>query len=281
MTQVEKNVVYGMHSGLALLMDVYYPDVPNGLGIIVANGSAWHAQPGYDSVQLKEGPGSDNAGRLADAGFTVFSFNHRAAPAFRYPAAVEDGQRVVRFVRYNASRYRIRPDSIGAFGSSSGAHIVAMLGLLGGASDQDDPDLVNRESAGIQCVVGRATPSDLRTILTPLAAGISSFIGMPFQAGPRPTTESSLSYKLYREASPRFNVTKDAPPFLLIHGDADSTVPYEQSEILRDGLVAAGIQVELVRIRGGEHRPGSGASDPVDLFSRVTSWFERHLSHGA
>lgn len=52
--RVEKNQVYGMYSGLALLMDIHYPAKPNGYGIVFIAGSGWHAPMSYDAWQLKE-----------------------------------------------------------------------------------------------------------------------------------------------------------------------------------------------------------------------------------
>ena len=52
----EPNVVYGMYSGLALLMDVYRPETPNGYGIVYINGSGWHAPLAYSAEALKETP---------------------------------------------------------------------------------------------------------------------------------------------------------------------------------------------------------------------------------
>ena len=53
--RVESNAVYGMYSGLALLMDVYHPERPNGYGILFISGSGWHASFSYDARQLKDG----------------------------------------------------------------------------------------------------------------------------------------------------------------------------------------------------------------------------------
>jgi hypothetical protein len=53
-TRVERNVVYGMYSGLALLMDVYYPEDPNGYGIVFISGSGWSAELSLDATPLKE-----------------------------------------------------------------------------------------------------------------------------------------------------------------------------------------------------------------------------------
>ncbi len=74
---------------------------------------------------------------LVAAGYTVFTVNHRAVPRFQYPAAVEDVQRAVRFIRYHAVDYGIHPNRIGAVGGSSGGHIVSMLGVLDGEGDPD------------------------------------------------------------------------------------------------------------------------------------------------
>src|SRR5947208_3557528 len=106
--RIESNVIYGMYSGLALLMEVYYPEQPNGYGVVFISGSGWHAPQEYSAEPLSKGAqGKLYAPRLAAAGYTVFSISHRAAPRFRYPAAVEDAQRAVRYVRHHAARYNI------------------------------------------------------------------------------------------------------------------------------------------------------------------------------
>jgi acetyl esterase/lipase len=119
-TRVESNVVYGMYSGLALLMDVHHPEKPNGYGILFISGSGWHASLSYEERPLKEGVRDPFHGAffqpLVNSGYTVFAINHRAAPRFRHPAAVEDAQRAVRFIRYNAKRFGINPDRIGGVG---------------------------------------------------------------------------------------------------------------------------------------------------------------------
>ena len=86
--RVESNVVYGMYSGLALLMDVYHPQKPNGYGLINIPGSAGHLPMAYDSPQLKSSPRNQFIARpMVEAGYTVFVVNHRAAPRFHHPAA--------------------------------------------------------------------------------------------------------------------------------------------------------------------------------------------------
>src|SRR5262250_2461368 len=92
--RVDRNVVYGMFSGTALLLDIHYPARPNGFGIVFIPGSGWNAPLGYSATPLKESPQVEMyVPPLTEAGYTVFVINHRATPTFRYPAAVEDAQR--------------------------------------------------------------------------------------------------------------------------------------------------------------------------------------------
>src|SRR5262249_52864586 len=229
--RVDANVVYGMYSGTALLLDVHYPVRPNGFGIVFIPGSGWNAPLGYSAMPLKESPQvAMYVPSLLQAGYTVFALTHRATPTFRYPAPVEDAQRAVRFIRHSAARFGIDAARIGGSGGSSGAHLVSMLATMDGGGDPNDPDPINRESAKIQCVAARAAPMDLRRIDT--AAGgtaVALLLGARADAS---TAKGSSEYKLASAASPITYVSPDDPPMLLIHGDADRTVPFRQSELM-------------------------------------------------
>jgi acetyl esterase/lipase len=277
--KIERNVIFGMYSGLALLMDVHYPAKPNGYGVVYIAGSGFHASQAYNASPLKQsGQVLLFAKPLTEAGYTVFAICHRAAPRFRYPAAVEDVQRAVRFIRHNAKTYGIRPDRIGATGGSSGGHLVSMLGVLDGKGDPDDPDPVNRESAKVQCVVARAAPTDLVARMQEGSTGtatIASFLGMRLPGNAPP---NSIEARTYREASPVTHVSSDDPPMLLLHGDEDRTVPIEQSEIMEQALKKAGVEVKLLRVAGGGHGANfSGVENPPDYLGETVRWFDRHL----
>jgi hypothetical protein len=73
----------------------------------------------------------------------------------------------------------------------------------------------------------------------------------------------------YREASPITYVSSDDPPVLMVHGDADLTVPFDQSERMQEAVEAVGVSTELIRIPGGDH----GAGD----LSAMVRWLARHL----
>ena len=212
---------------------------------------------------------------LVDAGYTVFVVNHRSLPRFHFPAAVEDVQRAVRFVRSNSSSFGIRSDRIGAVGGSSGGHLVSMLGTLDGAGTPDDPDAVERASAKVQTVVARAAPLNFLKMRT---AGIK-FIGFDVDPengiGP---PETSVEHQTYRAASPIFFVSPDDPPFLLLHGDKDTEVPLAQSQEMAAALTASGVPVKLITVEGAGHGPDfPGATDPPDYLGEMVNWLDLHL----
>lgn len=272
---VQENVVYGMYSGAALLMDVHRPASGNGYGIIYVSGSGWTTPMAYSAPPLKSnGQSLQYAKPLVAAGYVVFSLNHRSLPRFHYPAAVDDVQRAVRFVRKNAASFGIRPDRIGAAGGSSGGHLVSMLGTLDGKGHADDPDPVERESAKVQCVVARAAPTNFFGMSS---AGLA-FLGMRAPAGKGAAVTQSEEYRTYHEASPFFHVSADDPPFLLMHGDKDESVPFAQSVEMEKALKAAGVQVRLIRIEGAGHGPTfPGAKNPPDYLGEMIAWFNRYL----
>ena len=76
-------------------------------------------------------------------------------------------------------------------------------------------------------------------------------------------------------ASPIHHVRADAPPFLLIHGDADTAVPIAQSESFNNALTAAGARVEFVRVPGADHV--FVGTDPTPQFARAVEFLKAHL----
>ncbi len=278
---VERNVVYGMYSGLALLLDIHRPERPKGLGVLFVGGSGWEAPLDWSAAGLKDKESQLEGWlpALLGHGFTVFCINHRAAPRFRYPAALQDVQRALRFVRCHSGGYGVDPARIGAVAGSSGAHLACLAAMMGAGGMEGDDDPVNRESATLQCLVLREAPTDLLNMAMEGDAEGSAYARAFMEGGGRvlPTDPST-----YAEASPITYVSHNAPPVLLIHGDADSCVPYRQSVAMAAALVSAGVDSRLVTIPGGLHAPDFGAQGPLhpgwpDYLGEMVSWLDGHL----
>jgi acetyl esterase/lipase len=272
--RVERNLVYGMYSGAALLLDVHRPAKSNGRGLIFISGSGWQAGLDYAAVPLKEQQVGIWGPPLTAAGYTVFALNHRAAPRFHHPAALEDVQRAIRFVRFNAKNYGIDPARLGGVAGSSGGHLVALAATLAAPGIRSDTDPVNRESATLQAIVLRAAPVDL--------ANIGTLEGIAFVTSYMEAPPSQPSAALaYAAASPLLQLSTKTPPMLLIHGDADKIVPFAQSTAMLAALEAAGVPARLVLIPGGEHGIDFGSPKPragwPDYLREAVSWLDRYL----
>jgi acetyl esterase/lipase len=228
------------------------------------------------------------AQQFAASGYTVFAINHRQAPRFRHPAPIEDAQRAVRFVRFHAARFGVTSDKIGAWGASSGGHLVELLGTMDGKGDASDSDPVNRLDATVQAVVALFAPADLGLMFNTMSrpGTLTALMGFAYQdpaTGPPGVARSDdWENRQYREASPLSHVTAGDAPMLLIHGDQDVVAPLKQSEVMEAALKAAHVQVTLIRVPGGKHGPNFllPAGDPrvPDHVGEAVRWFNTHLT---
>lgn len=286
-SHVESNVVYGMHGGLALLMDIHHPPETkrNGVGIVVIPGSGWQRPLAYDAEQLKESRDLKSylpCANLLSEGYTLFVINHRATPVFRYPAPVHDAQRAVRFIRYHAKKFNIDPTRIGSMGISSGGYLASMLAVLDGKGDAEDPNKINRLSAKVQAVASAAAPADFVQWAKDGQGDQSAwpvFLGL-YLPGWMPRDMMHEEYRRCERASPVHHVTADDPPFLLIHGANDRVVPLSQSESLARKLKDSKVEVRLITIANGNHvlAPAWGQPSKTDeYFPNVLDFFERYL----
>ena len=245
-----------MHSGLALLLDVHTPATPNGYGVIFISGSGWQAPTTYDATPLKQNQIPIWGPPLLKAGYTVFALNHRAVPRFHYPGAVEDVQRAIRFVRHHAKTWRIDPSRIGGMGGSSGGHLIALTALLAA------PGVAGRCRSGQPRSgdpPGHRAAGDATDLVAQAKAdrggGVTGFLELPWPADPASLRQNPKTERLYKEASPSTHVSPTSPPTLLIHGDADEAVPFDES-VAMEAALEEGRRPDRARPRPGRRAWG-------------------------
>ena len=178
-------------------------------------------------------------------GYAGFAVNYRLAPDHTFPAAVADVQCAVAWVREHAAEYDVDPVRIALLGTSAGAHLAVLAGVVPEASWEPscgDPATNLR----VQAVVSLFGPLDLA-------------YHDQEDGGPRPVVTSLLGQPcqdvpdLCAAASPITYVSSDAPPALLIHGTADDVVGHENSKRMAEALQAAGAEAIYLPIEGAEH----------------------------
>lgn len=165
-------------------------------------------------------------------GYVCVSLNYRLTDEAPFPACVEDVKCAVRWLRANATQYGVDPNRIGAYGNSAGAHLVAMLGLVGPDAKLEGDGPYLDQSSLVQAVCCSATPTDFENWGAP---GKSFRAESTLLPGP---VETLADRK--KQASPISYVAANAPPFLIIHGTADGTVPFAQGKRFADALKQAG-----------------------------------------
>lgn len=227
--------------------------------VVFIHGGAWQ---GGD----KRG-GLGTVAPLVESGeYAGVSIGYRLTGEAIWPAQIHDCKAAIRWLRANAKKYNLDPDKIGVTGTSAGGHLVAMLGTTGDVKELEGKlgEYLN-ESSRVTCVVDQFGPTDL------LAMGGS-------HNNPN-SPESKLvggavqeTQKMAREASATTHVSKDDPPFMLLHGTNDNVVPFNQSELLHDALKKGGVESMLLPVEGAGH--GFRTNEVAE---RMRLFFDKHL----
>jgi acetyl esterase/lipase len=214
--------------------------------------------------------------RFLDEGYAVASINYRLSQQAVFPAQIEDCKAAVRWLRAHAAEYGLDPKRFGAWGSSAGGHLVALLGVTGDEPKFDvGPNL--KQSSKVQAVVDYFGPTKLSAMQE--QSGAESRMRHDTADSP----ESQLIGGALPEnpekaaaASPITYVSQGDAPMLLVHGDKDPLVPCQQSEILYEALKKVGVKSELRVVKGAGHGQGFGATE----FNQVREFFAANLKPG-
>ena len=204
---------------------------------------------------------------LVEAGFTVATVEYRSSEAAPFPAQIEDVKAAIRYLRAHAARWMIDPDHIGIMGESAGGHLAALAGTASSIRDFDVGENLDQSSA-VQAVVDWYGPSDF-LVMAPYSVNPASPEAM-FLGGC-----INDKRELAEKASPISHVSKETPPFLIIHGMIDELVPFSQSESLHDAINAAGGKADLIAIEDANHGDIRFVTD--EIRAEILKFFKEHL----
>lgn len=231
------DVVYTTVSGWNGKMDLYLP--PGGKGptpvVINIHGGGWNKG-------VKESQSGFNT--FFKAGFAVANIEYRLTGQATAPAAVEDARCALIYLIKNAKQLNIDVNRIVVMGGSAGGHLALMAGLL--ANDHRfDTNCPGVENIKVAAIIDKYGITDV----------------WDWAYGPNLTSKSATQWlgskakdeSFAKSVSPVYYITKNSPPIFIVHGDADPTVPYQESVSLHKKLQEVGVTTKFITIPGGLH----------------------------
>src|SRR5512132_198491 len=229
---VKNDVTYRTVDGEPLGLDGYQPAKKgkNRPAVVVVHGGGW--------TQGDKALFAQQSNQLAERGFVAFSINYRLAPAHTYPAAVEDVEAAVEWVRKHAKEYGVDAKRIGTLGGSAGGHLVGMLATDGEGS--------LKTGHRVSAAVSWSGPMDFVSLAPAAAANTGSsfrtFLGCPPDACP----------DTYAAASPITHVDKTDSPMLIVNSTME-LVPRSQADAMQAALDKAGVANQAIILPGRAH----------------------------
>jgi acetyl esterase/lipase len=202
-------------------------------------------------------------------GYAVVSINYRLSREATFPAATDDVQAAIRFVKANAARYQLDAQHIATWGGSAGGNLSAWAGAAG-----------HDESTRVQAVVDWFGPIDFLKMDEQFVA---SGLGRPDHSAANSPESRYLGQAIatvpdrVKAANPISHLTPDAPAFFIQHGSKDPLVPTQQSQLLAEAIkqVAGPARITFEIIEGAGH--GGPQFETSENLNKVFRFLDRNL----
>jgi acetyl esterase/lipase len=254
-------------------------------GALIMGNRSW-----LDSVQVEN---------YLNAGYTLISIDYRLAPQTKLKHIIEDLEDAYKWIRIKGpGLLRIDTTRIAIIGHSAGGYLALMAGFrlsprpLAIVSFYGYGDIVGEWYSRPDPFYNLQPPVPKYEAYEAIGTGVISEdpdgARWPFYlytrqqglwplevVGYNPDTEPEK----FEPFCPIHNVTKSYPPTLLLHGDADTDVPFDQSVLMAKELHRNGVQHEFIGLKGMEHGFDEAMGDPTikKIFDRVLAFLESHL----
>jgi acetyl esterase len=258
--EVVKDITYVVRPGGSLALDAYLPSGPGPHpAALVIPGGRW--------MFIDKAKNDWLPTQLAEGGIAAFAIEYRPSTDAPFPAALEDAQAAVRFVRAQAARFHIDPTRLGAVGGSAGGHLATLLATWGEGSTE--------VGTRVRVAISWSGPMDLAPLFESPNANVVNAVETLLDC-----TSLAACREEARTASPISHVDPSDGAVYLANS-TDEIIPVAQARSMAIALERSDLPHELVLLNAG-HGLSSAASykgfDPA--FAFLARWIEPDAATG-
>jgi acetyl esterase/lipase len=202
--QEKKDIVYSKISDRKLRLDAYFCNTfAKNPAIVILHGGGWKSG---NKSQMES-----FAKEMASKGFSCFNIEYRLSPEAKYPAAIFDVKKAIKYIKTNAHKFHTDPSKIAVLGCSSGGQMAALIGTTNNNSLFEEKDNNNKINSNVQAIID--------------VDGILAFKHPESKEGTVAALWLGGSYEekpeIWEQASALTHTDKNTPPILFIESSID------------------------------------------------------------
>lgn len=262
------NIPYAGDTLKKHLLDIYLP--PNAKAntpvVVWVHGGAWMMNDKYaDMGYMKK-----TVSAFLENGYALASIDYRHSTTARFPAQIRDCNEALEFLYNNAAKYKLDKNKFALIGFSAGGHLASLLALSNNNQVTEFYPGNKKPTFRIKAVIDFYGPADFMVMTAP---GDPDMTGDPISTllGAPPIKRPDIS----RLASPVTYVDRNDPPFFIVHGEKDESVPFQQSLLLQSYLSVSGVANELTIVKDAPHYGVMFDND--DIRTRLFAFLGKYL----
>ena len=228
-------------------LDIYLPANASNLPLVVwIHGGAWMLNDKYADMNYMR----NTVKAFVDSGYAFASIDYRYSTEAVFPAQIQDCNEAVEYLYQHAAQYKIDNSRIAVIGFSAGGHLASLMALSNNNDVRDFYPHGKKMHFKIKCALDFYGPSDLIMLATNPDTAVNNMRNpVSILLGAMPVDRPDLAKK----ASPVTYIDKNDPPFLIVQGEKDESVPNTESKILSSWLTLTGVKNKLIIVPGAPH----------------------------
>jgi acetyl esterase/lipase len=247
----EKEIVYAKTSERDLHLDAYYGIASaKKPAIVLLHGGGWKSG---NKSQMET-----FAQEMASKGFSCFTIEYRLLAEAKYPAAIYDAKKAIRYIKFNAKRFNVDTTKIAILGCSSGGQMAALIGTTNNNSLFEEKYTNHKISSTVQAIIDIDGILAFKHPESEEGAVAGLWLGGSYEEKP----------EIWKEASALSHTDNHTPPTLFINSSKN------RFHAGRDDMIAILNQHKIYNeIKTIENSPHS--------FWFLNPWFEETVTYTA